>query len=126
MIEDLKIPDEWKWVILDDVVSGVEYGTSSKSERSGKVPVLRMGNIQNGRFDWNDLVYTNDEEEINKYLLKKNDVLFNRTNSAELVGKTAIFKGERPAIFAGYLIRIHLNQELLDPSYLTYFLNTRY
>ena len=84
-----------------------------------------MGNIQDGRFDWGDLVYTDDEAEIVRYQLEHNDVLFNRTNSPELVGKTAIYKSERPAIFAGYLIRIRRRKELLDADYLNYFLNSR-
>ena len=83
-----------------------------------------MGNIQNGRIDWSSLVYTDDKDEIKKYLLKNNDVLFNRTNSPELVGKTAIYKGEMPAIFAGYLIRIHRKEKVLDADYLNYFLNS--
>ena len=93
-----------RWGALKEIIDGVEYGSATKSQKQGRVPVLRMGNIQNGKFDWDDLVYTSDEEEIQKYLLKKDDVLFNRTNSPEWVGKTAIYKGERPAIFAGYLI----------------------
>ena len=84
-----------------------------------------MGNIQNGRLDWGNIVYTDDKAEIEKYLLKHNDVLFNRTNSPELVGKTAIYKSEMPAIFAGYLIRIHRKEELLDADFLTYFLNSQ-
>ena len=60
---------------------------------------ITHGKYLNGHFDWSDLVYTNDKVEIEKYLLKKDDVLFNRTNSPELVGKTAIYKGERSAIF---------------------------
>ncbi|MCV4859970.1 restriction endonuclease subunit S, partial [Escherichia coli] len=56
--------------------------------------------------DWTDLVYTSDTIEIEKYKLEYNDVLFNRTNSPELVGKTAIYKSEQPAIYAGYLIRV--------------------
>jgi type I restriction enzyme, S subunit len=58
-------------------------------------------------------------------LIKYNDVLFNRTNSPELVGKTAIYKGEMPAIFAGYLIRIHRKEDLLDADYLNYYLNSK-
>jgi len=69
-------------------------------------------------------MYSDNEEEIEKYSLKFNDVLFNRTNSPELVGKTAIYKCEMPAIFAGYLIRINRKEELLDAEYLTYFLNS--
>ncbi len=123
-VVDNEFPKGWKWVLLGDVCSNVEYGSAAKSKETGKVPVLRMGNIQKGRFDWNDLVYTDNEEEIEKYLLKRNDVLFNRTNSAEWVGKTAIYKGERPAIFAGYLIRINRIETLINADYLTYYLNT--
>jgi len=125
-VKEGELPKRWKWVTLGDVCSNVEYGSATKSKKSGKVPVLRMGNIQKGVFDWDDLVYTDDDEEIKKYLLKKNDVLFNRTNSAEWVGKTAIYKGERPAIFAGYLIRINRIESLIDANYLTYFLNTHF
>jgi type I restriction enzyme S subunit len=115
----------WVEKPLGELCTGVEYGSSAKSKKEGKIPVLRMGNIQDGRFDWEDLVYTDDKEEIARYTLRHNDVLFNRTNSPELVGKTAIYKSERPAIFAGYLIRIHRKPELLDADYLNYFLNSR-
>lgn len=84
-----------------------------------------MGNIQNGQIDWGDLVYTSADEDIAKYRMNKGDVLFNRTNSPELVGKTGIYKGEQPSIFAGYLIRIK-SSELLNSKYLNYFLNTPY
>ena len=114
----------WKWKSLGDLCHRVEYGSAAKSKKEGKIPVLRMGNIQNGRFDWNSLVYSDDEDEIKKYTLRNNDVLFNRTNSPALVGKTAIYKSEMPAIFAGYLIRIHRKESLLDGDYLNYFLNS--
>lgn len=114
----------WKKVTIGDIVEKVEYGSSAKSQKTGRVPVLRMGNIQNGRFDWSDLVYSDDDEEIKKYLLKKDDVLFNRTNSPELVGKTAIYKCEHPAIFAGYLIRLHRKEDLINADFLNYYLNS--
>ncbi|NLX70212.1 MAG: restriction endonuclease [Clostridiales bacterium] len=118
-----ELPDGWKWVCVGDITSGPEYGTSKKSLKVGAVPVIRMGNLQNGEIDWSDLVFTNDIEEIKKYRLKPNTVLFNRTNSPELVGKTAIFRGEREAIFAGYLIR--LNQfDCINPEYLNYYMNS--
>ncbi len=115
----------WKRRTLGDLCDGVEYGSSAKSKTEGRIPVLRMGNIQNGRLHWDGLVYTDDEDEIEKYFLKENDVLFNRTNSPELVGKTAVYKAEMPAIFAGYLIRIKRKEELLDADFLCYFLNSR-
>lgn len=117
--------DGWKQKKLGDVCENVEYGTSVKSQKTGKIPVLRMGNIQDGRLDWYDLVYTSDDKEIQKYTLRKNDILFNRTNSEELVGKTAIYKGERPAIFAGYLIRINIKKDLIDPDFLNIILNSK-
>jgi type I restriction enzyme S subunit len=116
---------KWKWSTLGDLCTSVEYGSSAKSKAENGIPVLRMGNIQDGRLDWKNLVFTDDQEEIQKYLLKQNDVLFNRTNSPELVGKTAIYKSEMPAIFAGYLIRIHRKDDLLDGDFLTYFLNSQ-
>ena len=116
--------EKWQHTTIGNIVEKVEYGSSAKSEKEGRIPVLRMGNIQKGRFDWSDLVYSNNDEEINKYLLKKDDVLFNRTNSPELVGKTAIYKGERPAIFAGYLIRLHYKKDLINADFLNYFLNS--
>ncbi len=123
-VADEELPMGWTWKTIDEICLSVEYGSAAKSKAVGKVPVLRMGNIQDGKFVWDDLVYTDDEPEIKKYLLYKNDILFNRTNSPEWVGKTAMYKGERPAIFAGYLIRINIIQDLIIPSYLTYYLNS--
>jgi type I restriction enzyme S subunit len=116
---------KWKIKQLGEVCTKVEYGTSSKSKPEGQLPVLRMGNIQNSRFVWDNLVYSMNGEDNQKYLLKYNDVLFNRTNSPELVGKTAIYKDEMPAIFAGYLIRIHRKEDFLDADYLNYYLNSK-
>jgi type I restriction enzyme S subunit len=112
-----------KRVTLDSVASSLSYGSSSKSSSAGKVPVLRMGNIQNGKLDWSGLVYTSDVGEIKKYGLIAGDVLFNRTNSPELVGKSALYQGERDAVYAGYLIRVRCGEEAL-PAYVTYCLNS--
>ncbi|MFQ5786406.1 MAG: restriction endonuclease subunit S [Thermodesulfobacteriota bacterium] len=120
-----ELPDSWKYTFLNKLCESFQYGTSSKSQKKGKIPVLRMGNLQNGRIDWSDLVYTSDKNEIEKYILSPKDVLFNRTNSAELVGKTSIYLGEYPAIYAGYLIKIN-NYKKLDSMYLNYALNSQY
>ena len=119
-----QLPDSWAWEKLGWMTCGVEYGTASKSAKAGRVPVLRMGNIQNAKFDWVDLAYTSDVDEIAEYLLYDGDVLFNRTNSPELVGKSAIFRGEGPAIFAGYLIRVKHNRRVVASQYLNQFLNS--
>ena len=101
------------------------YGTSEKSSPKGLVPVLRMGNINRiGGIDWNNLVYTSNNIDIEKYLLIYNDLLFNRTNSSEWVGKTAIYKGNNNAIYAGYLIRIRTI--IVNPDYINYVMNSSY
>ena len=119
------LPKKWCWIKLGLLTLGVEYGSGAKSKKAGKIPVLRMGNVQNGKFNWDDLVYTGDEVEIKKYKLKRFDVLFNRTNSPDLVGKSALYLGERPAIFAGYLIRVNQFEEYSNAKFLTYFLNSK-
>ncbi len=120
-----KLPKSWVWEKLGWLTCGVQYGTSTKSVAVGKVPVLRMGNIQNAQFDWTDLAYTSDNDEVAEYLLYDGDVLFNRTNSPELVGKTAIYKGGPPAIFAGYLIRVNHNRTIANSQYVNLFLNSQ-
>ena len=119
-----ELPHGWAWSHLGCCSTGPEYGTAAKSSTQGDVPVVRMGNIQNGRINWSNLVYTSRQEEIARYSLQPGDVLFNRTNSPELVGKTAIYRGERPALFAGYLVRVNqINQLALGP-YVAHFLNS--
>ena len=83
-----------------------------------------MGNIQAGKIVYDDLVYTSDDDEIQKHPLEKDDLLFNRTNSMELVGKTAIYKGEMPAIYAGYLVR--LTPLAMVSEYLNYVMQSKY
>lgn len=117
--------NKYEYKKLDTLCSSFEYGTSSKSSPIGKVAVIRMGNVQNGKIVWDNVVYSNDSDDIEQYMLHENDVLFNRTNSPIHVGKSAIFTGDRPAIFAGYLIRVNYKKELLNPKYLTYILNSK-
>lgn len=120
-----ELPKGWKWCKLEDIAYDLMYGTSEKSSRLGKVPVLRMGNInREGGLDWKDLVYSNNEEDIEKFKLLHNDLLFNRTNSSEWVGKTAIYKGERPAIYAGYIIR--LRTIFVNADYINFVMNSQY
>ena len=121
--EKHEVAGEWRHVSLADVAVKISYGSSKKSATAGDVAVVRMGNIQAGKLVWNDLVYTSDESEIQKHLLLNGDVLFNRTNSPELVGKTAVYNSERPAIAAGYLIVVRCSGEII-PDILAYFLNS--
>ncbi|EBS4506342.1 restriction endonuclease, partial [Salmonella enterica subsp. enterica serovar Molade] len=97
---------------IRDLIDSVNYGTSAKaSVDSGEYPVLRMGNITyQGGWDFTDFKYLDlSEKDKDKFLVQKGDLLFNRTNSKELVGKTAIYEEDRPMAFAGYLIRVRPN-----------------
>ena len=118
-------PNGWEWCNLEDIVCELKYGTSEKSLSVGKIAVLRMGNITNvGTIDYSNLVYSSNNEDIKLYSLEKDDLLFNRTNSSEWVGKTAIYKKEQPAIYAGYLIRIR--PILIFSDYLNTVMNSSY
>ena len=114
----------WEEKKLGDVCDGFQYGSSSKSEMEGDMPVLRMGNIKNGKIDWTNLKYSSNEEDNKKFLLKDGDVLFNRTNSPEHVGKSALYEGERVTIFAGYIIRLRGKNKVLNNTFLNFYLNS--
>jgi type I restriction enzyme, S subunit len=97
---------------IRDLVEAANYGSSAKaSEVDGEYPILRMGNITySGAIDMTDLKYIDlSEKDKPKYLVTKGDLLFNRTNSKELVGKTAVYDGDNPVAIAGYLIRVRTN-----------------
>ena len=120
-----EIPEGWAWCRLEDIVCELKYGTSEKSSSVGKIAVLRMGNITNvGTIDYSNLVYSSNDEDIEQYSLEKDDLLFNRTNSSDWVGKTAIYKREQPAIYAGYLIRVR--PLLISADYLNTVMNSGY
>ena len=111
---------------IRDFVETANYGSSGKaSETEGEYPMLRMGNITyEGGWDFTNLKYIDlSEKDKPKYLTQKGDLLFNRTNSKELVGKTAVFEEEKPMAIAGYLIRVRTN-ELGNNYYLSGYLNS--
>lgn len=108
-----ELPEGWVWATVEQLSGLVEYGSSAKTNLdSTGIPVLRMGNIVEGDLSFDDLKYLPCEhDEFPKLLLKPGDLLFNRTNSPELVGKTAVFGGSpKLCSFASYLIRVRLVQ----------------
>ena len=118
------IPDNWAWCRLKNVTMGFQYGTSEKSSPTGRIAVLRMGNLQAGEILYDNLAFTSNATEIARYQLIAGDLLFNRTNSAEHVGKTSIYRGNQEAIFAGYLIRFH--PILTSSEFMNYVMNSSY
>ena len=122
-----QLPEGWVWASVDQVSHRIQYGTSSKaSSDANGIPVLRMGNIQNGELDLSDLKYLSVQDvDVSKTLLERGDLLFNRTNSAELVGKCAVFKGTpSPACFASYLIRVTFIR--IVPKLASAYINSQY
>lgn len=116
--------DDWRLVSIQDICHSLKYGTAKKSESSGRYVVIRMGNLFDGEIIWENLAYSNDEDDIKKYRLSPGDVLFNRTNSAALVGKTSIYRGEYPAIYAGYIIKLDYDREIVVGEFLNYVMNS--
>ena len=113
---------EWKKIKLNEYIQEINYGTSEKTKEIGKIPVLRMGDIQDGKLFFNNLKYL-DSIEDKKLLLQHGDLLFNRTNSAELVGKSAVFNGAGICSFASYIIKVRLKQSL-NSQYVCFYINS--
>ncbi|MDE1951178.1 MAG: restriction endonuclease subunit S [Betaproteobacteria bacterium] len=106
-----ELPEGWVWATVEQLACLVEYGSSAKTkEDPNGVPVLRMGNIVEGELRFDELKFLPaNHNEFPKLLLKPSDLLFNRTNSPELVGKTAVYAGSpKVCSFASYLIRVRL------------------
>jgi type I restriction enzyme S subunit len=122
-------PKGWEKATMANVIKSIDYGTSQKAN-SNKIgiPIIRMNNITNkGEIDLADIKWCDiPQKDMDKYTVKKGDLLFNRTNSPELVGKTAVWDLDEQYAFAGYLIRIRFNERLALPHYISAYLNSAY
>lgn len=121
------IPSGWSLVRLGDLAKVIEYGTSTKADLDdNKIPVLRMNNIIDGKLDYKNLKYVDsDIKDLPRLYLNNKDILFNRTNSYELVGKTAVFKGlDKTMTFASYLIRVELFNDMINADYINIVMNS--
>ena len=118
------MPESWKLSPLGDLARQMQYGLSIRGASQGRYPILRMNCQQDGKVILRDLQYVDiDDATFDRYRVRRNDLLFNRTNSFELVGRTAIVEANTEAVFASYLIRVSADDRLLDPPFLNYFLN---
>jgi type I restriction enzyme, S subunit len=115
---------------LGDVLLDSQYGTSAKAtDEPPGAPVLRMGNIQDGHLTFKEIKYIClSAKDLSKYLLQKGDVLINRTNSLELVGKAALFDDAPQGdwVFASYLIRLRVDESLAMPRFVAAVINSQY
>ncbi|WP_051734052.1 restriction endonuclease subunit S [Propionibacterium freudenreichii] len=112
---------------IGDMATSVHYGTSAKAGDRGAWSILRMGNItDDGGIDTSNLKQIDlKNSDVAKYTLKRGDLLFNRTNSVEKVGKSAVVHTDEPFAFAGYLVRVRLHPEY-SPDFVAAFLMSSY
>lgn len=122
-------PKGWRVVTVGDMLESASYGTSQKAnDRGDGLPVLRMGNVTvSGELDTSDLKHIEiAEPEREKAEVFEGDLLFNRTNSKELVGKTGLWDGRFAAVAASYFIRLRVRRDRCDPAYLWAFFNSQF
>ena len=118
-------PMGWEIGTIRDIVTEVRYGSSRPAVDGGKYPYLRMNNITyGGELDLSDTKRIDiPDNELDKCTVRRGDVLFNRTNSKELVGKTCVYDRDEMMVLAGFVIRIRVKDCIL-PEFLSAFLNT--
>jgi type I restriction enzyme S subunit len=118
-------PRKWDMVTVGDIATDVRYGTSRPATEGGKYPYLRMNNLTyEGYLDLTDLKHIDiPDNEVEKCVVRNGDVLFNRTNSVELVGKTCVYNLDSDMIIAGYIIRVRIDDRVL-PVILSSYLNS--
>ena len=118
--------NEYNWSVgtIRDVIQEARYGSSRPAIEGGQYPYLRMNNITyNGELDLTDTKQIDvPESELPKCTVQRGDVLFNRTNSKELVGKTCVYDKDEMMVLAGFIIRVRVNNRVL-PEFLSSFLN---
>lgn len=119
----------WTTQTIKEISTEVRYGSSKKTNTDGTgIPVIRMGNYDSfGKVDFEKLKYLpRDHNEFPELLLQSGDLLFNRTNSAELVGKTMVWRNNlSKASFASYLIRVRFKKGMI-PEFFCHYVNSPY
>ncbi len=118
------IPESWEITAINDVAVTTQYGLSARGQTSGTYPILRMNCQEDGKVHYRDLQFVNlDSESYDRFQLKPGDLLFNRTNSIDLVGRMAIIEDDRPAVFASYLVRLVVDANRCIPEFLNFYMN---
>ena len=119
-----EIPENWCWCRWGDLSESIQYGYNAPAKETGRIKMVRISDIHENKVFWDSIPYCDiSEDEIQTYILKKNDILFARTGGT--VGKSFLVQDVPcEAIYAGYLIRTHYNSEKLVPQYLKFFMES--
>lgn len=122
-----RVPEEWEVKRFNKIVELSQYGLSLATTDDGIYPMFKMNNFQNGKMSSMGVdKVTLSTKELKKYRLEKGDILFNRTNSIDLVGKTGLFDLEGDYVFASYLIRFKIDRKAVLPEFVNYYFNWSY
>lgn len=122
---DRELPEDWRLVPIGNALLGTEYGLSEPGDSKGNTPIVGMRDLNGGSVNLIDLATVDDGgSDWTRMQLRRGDILLNRTNSADLVGKAGIVKEDSKAVFASYLVRLNVDREKADPEYVNYWLNT--
>jgi type I restriction enzyme S subunit len=126
MTEIGEIPNSWGTVELGKLIMKAQYGLSKKGNNTGTNPILRMTNQNDGYIALEKLQYVElSSSELEKFEIQSGDIIFNRTNSIDLVGRTAIYThNQKGVVFASYLIRIRTDENKLLPEFFNFYMNT--
>ena len=118
-----EIPDSWCWCRWGTISESIQYGYNAPAKENGRIKMVRISDIQDNKVLWDTVPFCDiDEESIETYLLKQNDILFARTGGT--VGKSYLVKEvPKDAIYAGYLIRTRYSNNL-SPEYLKFFMES--
>ena len=118
------VPQGWEWERWGNIAQTIQYGYNAPALEHGVIKMVRISDIQENCVLWDNVPYCLiDENDIDTYLLKVNDILFARTGGT--VGKSFLVE-EVPekAIYAGYLIRTRYSS-LLNPRYMKSFMESQ-
>ena len=120
-----EIPESWCWTTVSAISKSILYGVSESAKACGKYRLLRITDIQNNNVQWNNVPYTDfDNNKAESYLLNDGDILFARTGAT--VGKSYLVQGlTEKAIYASYLIRVQTYDAVL-PQYIKFYFESGY
>ena len=119
------LPEHWRLVPVGEALLMTQYGLSEPGDTTGNTPIVGMRDINNGSVNLDNLATVDDGgANWDEMRLRSGDILLNRTNSPDLVGKVGIVREDSDAVFASYLVRVDVDRDQADPEFVNFWLNT--